>query len=412
MVRKVVVTGYGAVSPLGLDSTSLWEGLKQGKSGIGMITQFDASHFDAHIAGEVKNFVSPSFIALKDLKRVPRFVQFSLQATDEAIKMSKLDISNIDPYRVGVIVGSGVGCLDIMEKESKILLERGPKKLTPFMIPMLITNEAAGNVAIYFNLKGINFCTVTACASGAHAIGEAYWAIKAGRADVMIAGGTEACITALGVGGFCALRALSTLNDQPEKASRPFDLNRDGFVMAEGAGIVVLEDLEHAQKRGAKIYGEVAGVGATCDAYHITAPNPDGESVAKAINLALKDIKHNKPEELYINAHGTSTELNDKIETKAIKMVFGDQAEKLHISSTKSMIGHTLGAAGAIEFIIGCLVLNEGIVPPTINYETKDPECDLNYTPNQAVKANVKAVVSNSLGFGGHNISLAIKKLE
>ncbi len=412
MERRVVVTGCGVVSPVGNDKDTLWENLIKGKSGISRITAFEPSAFDSQIAGEVKNFVPPHFFSPKDLQRTPRFVQFALKATEEALKESSLDLEMIDPYRIGVIVGSGIGSLETMEKEFKVYLEKGPRKISPFLIPMLITNEAAGNIAIYFNIKGPNLCTVTACASGAHAIGEAYLAIKHNRIDVAICGGTEAAITPMGIGGFCALRALSKRNDAPEKASRPFDKERDGFVMAEGAGIVVLEELEHAKKRGAHIYAEVSGYGATCDAYHITAPHPEAEAASLAMQMALQEAGVSLEEEIYINTHGTSTELNDKIETKAIKNVFGSRAYKLAINSTKSMTGHTLGAAGAIEFIVCCLTIKHKIIHPTINYEFPDPECDLNYTPNKAIERNIKIALSNSLGFGGHNATLLSKEFK
>ena len=407
---QVVVTGCGVVSPVGIGTETFWDSLVSGKSGIDMITQFDAHLFDSRFAGEVSDFSPPSFIPVKDIRRTPRFVQFALQAAEEALKDSGLDMEKTDPYSVGVIIGSGVGSLETVEREARTLIERGPRKLSPFMIPMLITNEAAGHIAIQFGLKGVNFCTVTACASGAHAIGEAYRTIKEGKADVVVCGGTEACITGLGIGGFCALRALSKRNDDPKRASRPFDKERDGFVMAEGAGVIVLETLEHAKKRGAHIYGELAGYGATCDAYHITAPDPTGGGAIKAIESVLDEAGVSTDEKIYINAHGTSTQLNDKMETKAIKQVFKDKAKDIIISSTKSMTGHTLGAAGAIEFIVSCLAIKNKVIPPTINYETPDPECDLYYTPNQAQKTDVKAAISNSLGFGGHNATLLVKE--
>ncbi len=411
-MRRVVVTGCGVVSPVGIGKESFWESLIKARSGVGKITHFDASEFDSHIAGEVKDFSPPDFLSVKDLRRSPRFVQFALKATEEALAESGISPEKIDPYQIGVIIGSGVGSLETVEKEHKTLLEKGPSKLSPFMIPMLITNEAAGNVAIYFKLKGINFCTVTACASGAHAIGEGFRAIREGKAQAMVCGGTEACIVPLGVGGFCAVKSLSKRNDEPERASRPFDRDRDGFVIAEGAGIVVLEELEHAKKRGAYIYAELAGYGATCDAYHITAPNPDGDAAARAISIALKEAGVAARGNIYINAHGTSTQLNDKMETKAIKMVFGKHAKDVAISSIKSMTGHTLGAAGAIEFIVCCLTLKDKIVPPTINYENPDPDCDLDYIPNEARPFKGEVAFSNSLGFGGHNATLLVKKLK
>jgi len=411
-MRRVVVSGCGIVSCIGIGKDPFWSNLIAGKSGIVKITQFDAQEFDSQIAGEVKDFDPSSLIPPKDLRRTARFVQFALFSAREAVSNSGLNLERVDPYRAGVIIGSGIGSLETIEREHKILLAKGPNRLSPFLIPMLITNEAAGVVAIYFGLKGTSLCTVTACASGANAIGEAYRVIQQDKADVMICGGTEACITSMGVGGFCSLKALSRRNDEPQRASRPFDKARDGFIMAEGAGIVVLEELGHAKRRGAYIYGELCGYEATCDAYHITAPEPEGSSPAKAMELAFKEAKVELKKNLYLNAHGTSTQLNDKMETKAIKRAFGNFAKKLNISSTKSMIGHTLGAAGAIEFIVCCLVLRNKIIPPTINYEIPDPECDLDYTPNTAKELDVKVAISNSLGFGGHNATLVVKEFK
>jgi 3-oxoacyl-[acyl-carrier-protein] synthase II len=411
-MKRVVVTGCGVVSPVGTGKSLFWDSLVRGRSGIGKITLFDAKDFDSQIAGEVKNFNPPSFLSPKEIRRIPRFVQFALQATDEALKESGVIVEKNDPYRIGTIIGSGIGSLETIEKEHKVLLEKGPRKLSPFMIPMLITNEAAGNVAIHFHLKGTNFCTVTACASGAHAIGEAFRIIREGKADAMVCGGTEACVVPLGVGGFCALKALSRRNHEPQKASRPFDRERDGFIMAEGAGMIILEELEHARKRGASIYGELSGYGATCHAYHITAPDPNGEAASRAMEDALEEGGVGVDEDIYINAHGTSTQLNDKMETGAIKSVFGEHAKGVSISSTKSMTGHTLGAAGAIEFIVCCLALKHKVIPPTINYENPDPECDLDYIPNQAREFNMHTCLSNSLGFGGHNATLLIKELK
>ena len=411
-MRRVVITGCGVVSPIGIGKSFFWNSLVNGKSGVDKITQFDVKEFDSRIAGEVTDFVPPEYFSPKDVRKTPRFAQFALVAAQEALAESGLDLERIDPYQIGAIIGSGVGSLETVERECMTLLEKGPRRLSPFMIPMLITNEAAGHVAIRFKLKGVNLCTVTACASGAHGIGEAYRAIREGKATVMVSGGTEACICALGVGGFCALKALSKRNDEPQRASRPFDRERDGFVMAEGAGIIVLEELEHAKKRGAFIYGELSGYGATCDAYHITAPDPEGDTAAKAMSIAMEEAGVLPEENIYINAHGTSTQLNDKMETKAIKKVFGDHAKNVFISSTKSMTGHTLGAAGAIEFIACCLALKNRIVPPTINYENPDPDCDLNYTPNKAQEFELKVAMSNSLGFGGHNANLLIKEFK
>ncbi len=411
-MRRVVVTGCGVISPVGKNKGSFWNSLTNGRSGVGKITQFDAKEFDSRIAGEVKDFEPPSNFSSKDKRKTPRFVQFTLKAVEEAMEECGIDLERIDPYQIGAIIGSGVGSLETIEREHKVLLEKGPKRLSPFMIPMLITNEAAGHVAIRFKLKGVNFCTVTACASGAHAIGEGFRIIRQGKATLMVCGGAEACVCSLGIGGFCALKALSKRNDEPQRASRPFDRERNGFIMAEGAGIVVLEELEHAKKRGAFIYGELAGYGATCDAFHITAPDPEGGAASKAMSLTLDEAGVSRDEKIYLNAHGTSTKLNDIMETKAIKSTFGPYAKEVLISSTKSMTGHTLGAAGAIEFIVSCLALKNKIIPPTINYENPDPECDLNYTPNEARAEDVRIVMSNSLGFGGHNATLLVKELK
>lgn len=412
MSRRVVVTGCGLITPVGTNLVQSFQNLVEGKSGIDRISQFDSSQFSSQIAGEVKGFNPENYFPQKEIKRIARFVQFALVAFQEALKDSLLDLNSLDPYRVGVIIGSGIGSLQCIEEQHKIFLEKGPSRLSPFLIPLLITNEAAGQVAIYSKLKGVNLCTVSACASGAHAVGEAYRAIKENRAEVVVSGGTEACITPLGVGGFCALKALSTRNEEPSKASRPFDRERDGFVIAEGAGIVILEELEHARRRNASIYAEVCGYGATSDAYHITAPEPSGESPAKAMSLAFQEAGINPDELSYINAHGTSTVLNDIIETRAIKLALGPHSKKVAISSTKSMTGHLLGAAGAVEFIICALVIKHGVIPPTINLENPDPECDLDYVPGIARKQKVKVVLTNSLGFGGHNVSLVLRKLE
>ncbi|MDD5069696.1 MAG: beta-ketoacyl-ACP synthase II [Candidatus Omnitrophica bacterium] len=409
-MRRVVITGSGVVSPVGIGKQSFWNAVVEGKSGISRITQIDVSGFESHIGGEVKDFVPPPNLSPKEVRRLPNFVQFALKASHEAIVESGLDSYTGDPYSIGVIIGSGIGCLQAIEHDYEVFLKRGPKKISPFLIPTLITNEAAGNVAIHYNFRGPNFCTVTACASGAHAIGEAYRTIKCGSAEAIVCGGTEASITYLGVGGFCALKALSTRNDDPTKASRPFDRDRDGFIIAEGAGILVLEELEHAKKRRAKILAEVVGYAATCDAYHITAPRPSGEAAAKAMSLALKESGHSLDCNIYINAHGTSTQLNDKMETNAIKLAFGDKATDVNISSTKSVMGHTLGAAGAIEFIVCRMALENSVIPPTINYDSPDPECDLNYTPNNAREMDLDLALSNSLGFGGHNATLLLKK--
>lgn len=413
MKKRVVVTGLGIISPVGNDVPSFWESLKNGKGGVGPITTFDATAFDSRIAAEVKNFDPTHYgISLKDVKRTAKFVQYAVASAKQAIESSGLVLDKEDRTRIGVIIGSGIGSLHTIEEEYKIFLNKGPSRLSPFLIPMLIVNEASGLVAIIHGLKGPNSCVATACASGSHAIGEAYRTILYGDSDVMITGGTESCIVPTALGGFCALRALSTRNNDPQKASRPFDLERDGFVMAEGSGLVVLESLEHAQKRGAHILAEIVGFGMTCDAYHITAPDPDGQGAASAMTVAMKDAAM-KPEEIdYINAHGTSTKLNDKIETLSMKKAFGQHSKKLMVSSTKSMTGHLLGAAGGVEFVVCCLAIKDGVVPPTINYEHPDPDCDLDYVPNTARQATVNACMSNSLGFGGHNASLIVRKFK
>ncbi|MCD6134463.1 MAG: beta-ketoacyl-ACP synthase II [Candidatus Omnitrophica bacterium] len=412
MPRRVVVSGCGVISPLGLGKENNWDNLIRGKSGITKITQFDASKFTSQIAGEVKDFRPEDFFSSKEAKKTARFVQFAITAAKEAVEDSGIDFSKEDPYRLGAIIGSGIGSLRSIEEQYDVFIKKGPSRISPFLIPLLITNEAAGQVAMTFGLKGVNFCTVTACASGGHAIGEAFRAIKYGSADMVLAGGAEACLTPLGVGGFCALKALSRRNDAPEKASRPFDAERDGFIMAEGAGIVVLEELEHAKKRGAEILAEVVGYGASCDAYHITAPDPTGEPGAKAMELALAEAGAPKEDVDYINAHGTSTFLNDQTETRAIKLALGPYAYKVAVSSTKSMTGHMLGAAGAFELIVCCLAIKRGIVPPTINQEYPDPECDLDYIPNESRAKKVRLALSNSLGFGGHNVTLALKEFR
>jgi len=411
-MKRVVVTGCGVVSPVGIGVDTFWASLIAGKSGIDKITQFDPSAFDSKIAGEVKDFDPGDLISIKDRRRTARFVQFALVAANEAIKNSHLDLKTIDPFRAGVVIGSGIGSLESVEREHKNYLDKGPRKISPFLIPMLITNEAAGLVAIHLGFKGVNFCAVTACASGAHSVGEAYRLIKFGVLDVAACGGTEAAIAPMGVGGFCALRALSTRNDDPQAACRPFDKDRDGFVMAEGSGMVILEEYEHAKKRGAFIYGEMCGYGATCDAYHITAPDPAATSPARGIEMAFEETGLSLDCNIYLNAHGTSTQLNDKMETTAIKKAFGPAAKDIHISSTKSMTGHTLGAAGAIEFIASCLAVKNNIIPPTINLDNPDPVCDLDYTPKKALEIDIDVALSNSLGFGGHNATLAVKKIK
>ena len=409
---RVVVTGLGAVTPIGNNVNDFWDALLAGKSGVDKIHIFDPHRFDSHIAAQVKNYDPKATIPLKESRRMEQFSQFAVTAAKEAVADSGLDFSKEDPYDTGVIVGSGIGSLRIIEETHSIYLTKGPEKFSPFMIPLLIINMASGWISILMGLRGPNFAIVTACASGTHAIGEATRIIQHGQAKVMIAGGTESCITELGIGGFCALKALSRRNHDPKSASRPFDKERDGFVMGEGAGIVVLEELKHAKAREAHIYAEVAGYALNGDAYHMTAPRPDGEGAAHCMALALKEAKMNPEDISYINAHGTSTTLNDKIETVAIKKVFKDYAKKVQISSTKSMTGHTLGAAGGIEFVVCCLSLKHQALHPTINQTHPDPECDLDYIPNRARKTPVETCLSNSLGFGGHNTSIIVRRFR
>ncbi|MBU2541082.1 MAG: beta-ketoacyl-ACP synthase II [Candidatus Omnitrophica bacterium] len=412
MKRRVVATGLGVISPLGNDIKIFWDNLVKGRSGISKLTAFDPTGFSSQIAGEARDFDPSLYMEKKEVKRTARFVQFAVAAARQALADSKINLEQEDPNRIGVLVGSGIGSLKVIEDETRRYLEKGPRKISPFLIPTLIVNEAAGWISIIFKLKGPTSCVATACATGNHAIGDAFRIIQRGDADVMICGGTESAITPLGVGGFCALKALSSRNDTPETASRPFDKDRDGFVISEGAGIVVLELLEHAQKRSAPIYCELVGYGMSSDAYHVTAPDPTADGPSRAIKIALDDANL-KPEDVnYINAHGTSTILNDRIETKAIKIVFGDYAKRIAVSSTKSMTGHLLGGAGGVEFIALSFSIRDGIVPPTINYHNPDPECDLDYVPNEARRVNVQVGLSNALGFGGHNATLAAKKFS
>ncbi|OGX26987.1 MAG: beta-ketoacyl-[acyl-carrier-protein] synthase II [Omnitrophica WOR_2 bacterium RIFCSPHIGHO2_02_FULL_45_21] len=412
MKRRVVITGLGVISPVGNDVESFWQALISGKSGIGPTTSFDASSFDSRIAGEVKDFEPTKYMDAKEAKRMEKFAQFAVAVGKQAVTDAGLDLAKEDANRIGVIVGSGIGSLRIVEEQCRIYFEKGPSRFSPFMIPMLIVNEAAGHISITLGLKGPNSCVATACASGSHAIGDAFRIVSYGDADIMLAGGTESCVTALGVGGFCALKALSRRNDSPEKASRPFDKLRDGFVMAEGAGIVVLESLEHALKRNARIYAEIVGYGMSADAYHMTAPDATGDGAMRAMQAALTD-GNIRPEEMdYINAHGTSTLLNDKIETLAIKKAFGSHAYKIAVNSTKSMTGHLLGAAGGVEFIVLCLSIYHSLLHPTINQEVPDPDCDLDYVPNFSRKMEVNVAMSNSLGFGGHNATLVAKRFK
>ena len=408
-MRRVVVTGLGVVTPVGLDVSSMWESLLAGRSGIGPITVFDAHAFDSRIAGEVKGFNAGTYLSPKEIKRSERFVQFAIAAATQAARDAGLDASREDPFRLAVVIGSGMGSLGLIEAQHAVLAGKGPNKLSPFLIPMIIANMASGHVAIHLGFKGPNLCTTTACASGAHGVGEAFRIVQRGDADVAIGGGTESCLTPLAVGGFCALMALSRRNDAPTKASRPFDKGRDGFVISEGAGVMVLEELERAKKRGARIYAEMVGYGRTADAYHMTAPDPEGAGAAKAMEQALLDAALNPNQVSYINAHGTSTELNDKVETAAIKRIFKDHAKRIPVSSTKSMTGHLVGAAGGVEAVISCLSITHGAIPPTINYEVPDPDCDLDYVPNQARKAPVAVALSNSLGFGGHNATVVFR---
>jgi len=413
MKKRVVITGLGVISPVGNDIKTCWHSLRNGIGAVGMLTSFDASLFDSKIAAEVKNF-DPSLYGIhpKEVKRTAKFTHYAIAAAKQAIDASGLNLANEDLTRIGVLIGSGIGSLYTIEEEHKVLLNRGPSRLSPFLIPMLIVNSASGQVAINFGLKGPNSCVATACASGSHAIGEAFRTILYGDAEVMVTGGTESCVVPTAVGGFCALKALSTRNNDPQRASRPFDSERDGFIMGEGCGLVVMETLEHARKRGARIIAEITGYGMTCDAYHITAPDPQGDGAARAMVNALKDARINPQEVDYVNAHGTSTKLNDKFETLSMKTAFGAHAKKMMISSTKSMTGHLLGAAGGVEFVICCLAIQDQVVPPTINYEHPDPECDLDYVPNTARSTKVNVCMSNSLGFGGHNASLVVRKFK
>lgn len=409
MKRRVVVTGLGAVTPVGNDVTTAWENILKGISGIGPLTRLNADEYPAKVAAEVKDFTIEEFIDKKEARKMDRFTHYAVAASLMAVKDANLEITEENATRVGVWIGSGIGGMETFESQYETFLNRGYRRVSPFFVPMMIPDMATGQVSITLGAKGFNSCTVTACATGTNSIGDAFKVIQRGDADVMITGGAEAPITKMSVAGFCANTALST-NPDPATASRPFDANRDGFVIGEGAGIVVLEELEHALARGAKIYAEIVGYGATGDAYHITAPSPGGEGGARAMKMALNDAGL-KPEDIhYINAHGTSTPYNDKFETMAIKEVFGDHAYKLAVSSTKSMTGHLLGAAGGVEAIFTILAVKENVLPPTINLETPDPDCDLDYVANASRKEQVNAAISNSLGFGGHNATIVFKK--
>jgi 3-oxoacyl-[acyl-carrier-protein] synthase II len=413
MKRRVVVTGMGAITPVGNDVATTWRSLIEGKSGTAPITKFDASKFPVRFAAEVKGFNPLDYMDRKEAKRADQYTQYAIAGARQAMTdASLIERNGMDPDRIGVIIGSGIGGLKSFEEQHDVYRERGVGKISPFFIPMFIADIAAGIVSMMFNAKGPNYATVSACATSAHAIGDAYRTIQYGDADVMITGGAEATVTPMAIGGFANMKALSERNDSPETASRPFDATRDGFVMGEGAGILILEELEHALKRGATIYAEIVGYGATGDAYHLTAPAPDGEGAQRAMKRALKDAGLEPKDIQYINAHGTSTPANDFNETRAIKAVFGEHAKSVNVSSTKSATGHMLGAAGAVEAIVSAMVVGSGLIPPTINYRTPEPELDLNYTPNTSVKRDVNAVLSNSFGFGGHNTTLAIKRYK
>jgi len=411
MKRRVVVTGMGMITPVGNDVATTWRSLIEGKSGTAPITKFDASKFPVRFAAEVKGFNPLDYMDRKEAKRADQYTQYAVAAARQAMTNASLvERNGMDPDRIGVIIGSGIGGLKSFEEQHDVYRERGVGKISPFFIPMFIADIAAGIVSMMFNAKGPNYATVSACATSAHAIGDAYRTIQYGDADVMITGGAEATVTPMAIGGFANMKALSERNDSPETASRPFDATRDGFVMGEGAGILILEELEHALTRGATIYAEIVGYGATGDAYHLTAPAPDGEGAQRAMKRALKDAGLEPKDIQYINAHGTSTPANDFNETRAIKAVFGEYAKTVNVSSTKSATGHMLGAAGAVEAVVSAMVVGTGIIPPTINYHNPQPELDLNYTPNTSVKRDVNAVLSNSFGFGGHNTTLAIKR--
>ena len=411
--RRVVVTGIGCLSALGPDTITFWDSLLKGRSGISRLTRFDPTDFPSKVGAEIKEFDPGKFMDPKEAKRNDRYTQYAVAASRMAVEDAKLDINKIDSDRFGVIIGSGIGGMETIENQARVLIERGPSRVSPFTIPSLIANIASGVVAIEFKAKSVNFGVVSACASGSHSLGEAMRHIRDGHADVMLSGGSEAAITRLGYAGFCNMKAMSTdFNDTPEKASRPFDKLRDGFVMGEGSGVLVIEELEHAKARGARIYCELAGYGATCDAYHITGQDQEGKGLALCLDRALNDAGVQKSEVSYINAHGTSTPINDRCESLAIKRSFGELAPKIAISSTKSMTGHLLGAAGGVEAAVCALSIFHGQVPPTINYENPDPDCDLDYVPNKARTMKVDVAISNNLGFGGHNASLVFKRLK
>jgi 3-oxoacyl-[acyl-carrier-protein] synthase II len=410
--RRVVITGIGVLTPLSSELELFWQNLLAGKSGISLVTRFDTAEYDCKFGGEVRDFKPEGFMPIKEARRTDRFVQYAVGAAKKAMVDSGIDMAKEDANRVGVLIGSGIGGMETIEDQVGTLIRKGPGRVSPFMIPMLIVNMASGYVSMLLGAKGPNLAVVSACATATHALGEAARAIVHNDADIMIAGGSEAAITQMGYAGFCAMKALSTRNSEPERASRPFDAQRDGFVMGEGAGVCILESLEHARKRHAKIYCEVVGYGITGDAYHMSAPAPEGEGAARSMAMALRHAKLNPEQVDYINAHGTSTPVGDKCETQAIKKVFGAHAKKLAVSSTKSMTGHLLGAAGAVETAVCALAIRDGIVPPTINYENPDPDCDLDYVPNKARPMTVEVCLNNSLGFGGHNATLIVRRHE
>ncbi len=411
MKKRVVITGMGVTSPVGTGVDKFWNNIQNGYNGIGPITQFDSTNYPVHFAGEVTDINLEDYFSKKERRKLDRFAQFALIASDEAIKNANFDFDKIDRTRVGVIIASGIGGINTLEQEKMVLNEKGPNRISPFFVPKLISNIAAGHISIKYGFKGVNYAVSSACSSSNHSIALALRHIRYGDADVIVSGGAEAAITPLGVSGFTQLRALSTRNDDFKTASRPFDKTRDGFVIAEGSGIIVLEEYEHAKKRNAKIYAEIVGAGMTADAFHITAPSEDGDGAIRSMEMALKD-GNLKPDDIsYINAHGTSTPFNDKIETKAIKAVFGENAQNISISSTKSMTGHMLGATGAVEAIVSVKAIENDVIPPTINLKYPDPECDLNYTPNMKMNKPVNAVLSNTFGFGGHNSTLVFKKI-
>ncbi|WP_371368902.1 3-oxoacyl-[acyl-carrier-protein] synthase 2 [Sporomusa rhizae] len=412
MKKRVVITGLGAITPVGIGTENFWQSLIAGKSGIDRITRFDPTDYSTQIAGEVKGFEPAQYIDKKEAKRMDRCTQFAVAAAKMAFEDAGIDFEKEDLSRMGTLIGTGIGGMDTLHDQFKTLFDKGPGRISPFFVPMMIANMPAGQTSITFGLQGPCSCVVTACATGTNAIGDAFKVIQRGDADVMVAGGTEAAISPTAVAGFCAMKAMSTRNDEPQKASRPFDKDREGFVMGEGAGIVVLETLEHALARGAKIYAEVVGYGTNADAYHITAPAPEGAQAAKCMEMALKDAGIEPSGIDYINAHGTSTPLNDKNETMAIKTLFGEHAKKLKVSSTKSMTGHLLGAAGGVEVIATVLTIINGVIPPTINLENQDPELDLDYVPNKAQEQVVNVALSNSFGFGGHNATILVKKYQ